>query len=52
MDKTVQIEIVAVVGVLSGIALIVGNPNLAGIGVAGLLGFLGGQVFINVPAEE
>ncbi|MCE7697856.1 MAG: hypothetical protein K8E24_003130 [Methanobacterium paludis] len=43
MDKTVQMEVVAFVGVASIAALVLGESNLAGIGLAGLLGFLGGQ---------
>lgn len=43
MDKTVQIEIIAIVGILSGIALINGQTELATAGIGGLIGFLSNQ---------
>ncbi len=40
MDKTVQIEIIAIVGILSGVALYLGQNEIATAGVGGLIGFL------------
>ena len=43
MDRSVQIEIVAVVGILGCLALFMNRPDIASVVVAGLVGFLGGQ---------
>ena len=40
MDKTVQMEIIGIVGILSAIALWQGQTELATAGVGGLIGFL------------
>lgn len=40
MDKMVQIEIIAIVGILAGVALYVGQNEIATAGVGGLIGFL------------
>lgn len=40
MDKLVQMEIIAVVAILSGIALYMGQNEIATAGVGGLIGFL------------
>lgn len=55
MDKDVQMEIIGIVGVLSGVALYVGQYDLAQIGIAGLIGFLGGQAIIHgnsIPKDD
>jgi hypothetical protein len=41
MDVKVQIEIVAIVGIISAVALLKGQAELATAGVGGLIGFLG-----------
>ena len=43
MDIKVQIEVVAIVGVLAAIALFKGNVSIADVVAGGLLGFLSGQ---------
>lgn len=48
MDKTVQIEIIAIVGVLSAIALYMGQTELATAGIGGLIGFLSNNI-VNAP---
>lgn len=40
MDKTVQIEIIMIVGILSGIALFKGQYEIASLGIGGLIGFI------------
>ena len=40
MDKLVQMEIIAVVAILSGIALYMGQTEMASTGIGGLIGFL------------
>lgn len=46
METSIQMEIIAVVGILSGVALYLGQYDLAQIGLVGLIGYLGGQTFI------
>jgi hypothetical protein len=43
MDKNVQMEIVAVVGIIGVLSLVMNRPDIASVVVAGLVGFLGGQ---------
>jgi hypothetical protein len=40
MEQTVQIAIVVIVGILSGVALYTGNTEMASLGMGGLVGFL------------
>lgn len=44
MDKSVQIEIIAVIAILSGIALYIGQNEIATAGVGGLIGFLSNNI--------
>lgn len=46
METNIQMEIIAVVGILSGLALYLGQYDLAQTGIVGLIGFLGGQTII------
>lgn len=46
MENTIQMEIIAIVGILSGVALYMGQYDLAQTGIAGLIGFLGGQAIV------
>lgn len=43
MDKTVQMEVIAIVGVLSAMALYVGQTEMASLGIGGLVGFLSAE---------
>lgn len=43
MDKTVQMEIIGIVGFLAALALFTGKADITSVGIAGLVGFLGGQ---------
>jgi hypothetical protein len=52
METTIQMEIIAVVGILSGVALYMGQFDLAQTGIAGLIGFLGGQAIIQAKNSE
>jgi hypothetical protein len=54
IESAIQMEIIAIVGILSGVALYMGQFDLAQTGIAGLIGFLGGQAIIkaNMPKEE
>lgn len=51
MDTVIQMGIIGVVGVLSGLALYLGQYDLAQTGIAGLIGFLGGQAIVQSKAE-
>lgn len=50
MDKTVEMEIIAIVGILGALSLIKGNTNLTGMAVAGLIGFLSHGIVSTVKA--
>ncbi len=52
MDTNIQMEIIAVVGILSGLALYFGQYDLAQTGIAGLIGFLGGQTIIKANMQK
>ena len=43
MNKTVQMEVIAIVGVLSAIALFMGHTEMASLGIGGLVGFLSAE---------
>lgn len=48
MDKQIIMEVVAVVGILTGVALYMGQTELASAGVGGLVGFLSAERVGNV----
>ena len=52
MDKVVQMELVGVIGILGAMALYFAQPNLAQVAIAGLIGFLGGQIMAAVPRGD
>jgi hypothetical protein len=53
MDRNVQMETIAVVGILGGLALFMNRADIASVVVAGLVGFLGGQhIPINPKGDE
>jgi hypothetical protein len=52
IDKDVQMEIIGIVGILSGLALYMGQYDLAQVGIAGLIGFLGGQTLTKKFQQE
>ena len=43
MDKSVQLSIITVVGVVSTLSLLKGNTDVVQCGIAGLIGFLGAK---------
>jgi hypothetical protein len=40
MEETTQLSIILIVGILSGVAMYIGNTEMASLGMGGLVGFL------------
>lgn len=52
MEQITQLIIIIIVGALSGIAMYLGNTEMASLGMGGLVGFLSQKAITNNNKEE